>query len=411
MSKMQTLESINFGQAPNDGTGDELRTAFQKTHTNFDRIAEGVEAVEEAAAAAGQLAGEALPAAEKGAADGVAPLNSQAKVPAEYLPDEFIPMVQKGAADGVATLGADGKVTPEQLPNAVDAIPLAEKGQPGGVATLDSEGLVPGTQLAKGLANGVASLGSGGIVPPSQLPPLAHGQCRFVYVSPTECRLMPCNGNGLIINGKQYRIDAAGVPVSNAGLAASAGYYAYAKDDGSGGFGLEFQAFSAAPHSRHTDGVEIKTGDPTRTLVGMAISASTGQFIVNDTNYRIASWFNRKQIRLVEAVTTGTASSSFVGLNGGFACCGWGGETLLDLVVSGSTAGSNTYSILNPMLNGGAATTPRGTLLAAGADQMICYVWKATPAADGIYVFSQQGRSTSGTLVNWAFNQIGEVWL
>lgn len=411
MSKMQTLENINFGQAPNDGTGDELRTAFQKTHTNFGRIAEGVEAVEETAAAAGQLAGEALPAAARGGADGVAPLNSQAKVPAEYLPDDFIPMGQKGVAEGVATLGADGKVTPEQLPNAVDAIPLAEKGQPGGVATLDSEGLVPGTQLAKGLANGVASLGSGGIVPPSQLPPLAHGQCRLVYVSPTECRLMPHNGDGLVINGKQCRIRQGGVPLTNAGMGASQSYYVYARDDGTGLAEVEAQLFASAPHSKHTDGVEIKTGDPTRTLVGMAVMTSAGQFLVNDTNYGIASWFNRKQIRLFESVVTGTASASFVGLNNGFACCAWGGETAVIFNVSGSTAGTNTYSILNPLLNGAAMTSPRGTLLGAGADSMIAYMWMATLVTDGRYVFNQQGRSTSATLVNWNLNQIGEVWL
>ncbi|MNY34752.1 hypothetical protein D3C86_1691170 [compost metagenome] len=63
------------------------------------------------------------------------------------------------------------------------------------------------------------------------------------------------------------------------------------------------------------------------------------------------------------------------------------------------------------MINGAAMTSPRGTGLPASADVMICYVGKATPAEDGLYTFNQQGRSTAGTLVNWAFNQIGEVWL
>ncbi|MEN4919715.1 phage tail protein [Achromobacter spanius] len=153
---MQTLDPINVGQEPNDGTGDPHRAAFQKVNANFGKVVEGIGEVgtaaqeaADAAQAAGQVAADAIPFDAVGAAGGVAPLDAGGKVPGEYLPEqeEFIPMAQKGAAEGVATLGADGKVTPDQLPNAVDAIPLTEKGAAGGVATLDAGGLVPEDQL------------------------------------------------------------------------------------------------------------------------------------------------------------------------------------------------------------------------------------------------------------------------
>ncbi|WP_312538247.1 phage tail protein [Achromobacter mucicolens] len=146
---MQTLDPINVGQAPNDGTGDDHRKAFQKVNANFDKAVEGIAEVGEAAQAASDTAAAAIPATEKGVAGGVASLDAEGKIPAQYLPEDgaFIPLAQKGVAEGVATLGEDGKVTPGQLPNAVDAIPLAEKGQAGGVATLDADGLVPETQL------------------------------------------------------------------------------------------------------------------------------------------------------------------------------------------------------------------------------------------------------------------------
>lgn len=152
---MQTLEIINVGQAPNDGTGEDHRSAFQKVNANFGKVAEGVgevgaaaQSATAAAQAAGQVAAGAIPASEKGEVGGVAPLDGAGKVPAAHLPEqeEFIPMAQKGVAEGVATLGTDGKVNPSQLPNAVDAIPLAQKGQPGGVATLDEAGFVPKSQ-------------------------------------------------------------------------------------------------------------------------------------------------------------------------------------------------------------------------------------------------------------------------
>lgn len=183
---MQTLDTINLGQTPNDGTGDEHRTAFQKVNANFGKVVEGIGEVGDAAQAASQLASEAIPAVEIGVAGGVAPLDDAGKIPAEHLPEQegFIPMAQKGAPEGVATLGVDGKVTPGQLPNAVDAIPLAQKGQPGGVATLDTEGLVPEDQLPdlsfvrqaeKGEPGGVATLDVDGLVPENQLPPVPSG--------------------------------------------------------------------------------------------------------------------------------------------------------------------------------------------------------------------------------------------
>ena len=59
----------------------------------------------------------AIPVNEKGAANGVASLGSDGKVPGAQLPSlDYIPTSQKGAANGVASLGADGKVPSAQLP-------------------------------------------------------------------------------------------------------------------------------------------------------------------------------------------------------------------------------------------------------------------------------------------------------
>ena len=59
----------------------------------------------------------AIPTTEKGAANGVATLGEDSKVPAEQLPSlDYVPNSEKGAASGVATLGTDGKVPTGQLP-------------------------------------------------------------------------------------------------------------------------------------------------------------------------------------------------------------------------------------------------------------------------------------------------------
>lgn len=175
---MQELEQIPIGQQANDGTGDPLRNGMAKVNANFTKVQTGVDAVELTATNAAQTATEAkttadaaIPAAQKGMAGGVAPLDASGKVPAAHLPElvDYIPVDEKGAAGGVAPLdagakvpvanlpagtaggvaplGADGKVPAVNLPAAEDSIPLSQKGQPGGVATLDTGGKVPAGQL------------------------------------------------------------------------------------------------------------------------------------------------------------------------------------------------------------------------------------------------------------------------
>ena len=62
---------------------------------------------------------------EKGAASGVATLDSGSKIPSTQIPDlsaTYIPVAQKGSNNGVASLGSDGKVPASQLPSYVDDV-------------------------------------------------------------------------------------------------------------------------------------------------------------------------------------------------------------------------------------------------------------------------------------------------
>ncbi|QAX95006.1 minor tail protein [Streptomyces phage Sebastisaurus] len=112
-----------------------------------------------------------------------------------------------GAANGVASLGSDGKVPSAQLPASsgggavssvntktgdvvltaadVSAVPTSEKGAANGVATLDASSKIPTAQVpsltstyvavsTRGVANGVATLDASGDVPIAQLPDVAR---------------------------------------------------------------------------------------------------------------------------------------------------------------------------------------------------------------------------------------------
>ncbi len=156
-----------------------------------------------------------------------------------------------------------------------------------------------------------------------------HGQCRFVYVNTTTLRLVPESGNGVVINGRQYRIQPSGVSITNASTAAGTAYYFYAKDDGSGGIALEARAAGSNPHSTHTDGVEILTGNPAYTLVGWASTTGTNTFQYTATDHRVMSWFNRRRrsVREVNSPSL-TASASYVQLTAGVLTACWAGEEI-----------------------------------------------------------------------------------
>jgi hypothetical protein len=72
------IDSINVGSAANDGTGDTLREAFEKVNANNSYL-EGL------ANDAQDTADAAIPATEKGAAEGVATLDADSRVPQVQL--------------------------------------------------------------------------------------------------------------------------------------------------------------------------------------------------------------------------------------------------------------------------------------------------------------------------------------
>lgn len=271
-----------------------------------------------------------------------------------------------------------------------------------GVWTIQAFGTVvnPGSVNAAQLASDYAVLNSA--VQGLQVQPVAHGQCRFVYVSSTECRLMPYNGNGLIINGRQYRIPVAGVALLNTGLAASATYYVFAMDNGAGAITLDVMGTSATTRVRHTDGVEIRTGDPSRTLVGMVTTTATSQFFNTIGSRRVASWFNRKPTILFEGSSpSSTASTSYVQLTSGLSSLIWK-EDIASIDCAGAvwpTGGGNAGAYLIITLNGGAIAGDVGYSLVNGGAQMATAIVAAYQAtSDALYTFGVYGRTNSGAL-------------
>ncbi|PKU23165.1 hypothetical protein [Telmatospirillum siberiense] len=125
---------------------------------------------------------------------------------------------------------------------------------------------------------------------------LQHGQCRLV-LSGSNLLLSPYNGKRLIVGGVMRTVPAAGVSLSPIGLTAGTVYYIYAYMTSGGEMALEASTTSHGTDS--STGVEIKAGDASRTLVGMACPQTGPVFVQSPNAVGVLSWFNRRRLRLV----------------------------------------------------------------------------------------------------------------
>jgi len=119
--------------------------------------------------------------------------------------------------------------------------------------------------------------------------PFPHGQCRLVYVNTTTLRLMPYNGNRLFIGNAVQVVPSAGVSLAATGLTPAIVYYIYAWMNGAA---MTLEASTTGHSTDLATGVEIKTGDPTRTLVGMAYIQNGPVFGDTSSSRLVRSWFN-----------------------------------------------------------------------------------------------------------------------
>lgn len=122
---------------------------------------------------------------------------------------------------------------------------------------------------------------------------LGGGQCKFVYVNATTCRLVPFNGNKIKVNERLYDIPAAGIDFPNSGLVANTIHFAYVGVSGGnliGMWGTGGPGWSSTPGN---EGVMIHaTEGDAWSFVGVAYTNATSEFSDNQTNRLVRSWFN-----------------------------------------------------------------------------------------------------------------------
>jgi hypothetical protein len=158
-----------------------------------------------------------------------------------------------------------------------------------------------------------------------------HGRCRLTKAG-ANLLLAPFNGTTLLINSAIETIPDAGVTLAATGLLANTTYYVYAFM-AAGVMTLE--AVPTGHSAQAATGVRIKTGDATRTLVGMIrIGAVAATFVDSATQRFVVSYFNRRPIggenRLTANRTTASVSPTFAEIHTEIRCevLTWGDEAV-----------------------------------------------------------------------------------
>lgn len=177
---------------------------------------------------------------------------------------------------------------------------------------------------------------------------LNAGQCYFEFVSTTQLRLVPRNGNRIFVNGTWLTIPAAGITVSNSGLSANTVYRAYVWSN-TGTPTLELATTARATDA--TFGHEIKSGDATRTLVGMCRTNASTQFYDDASDVGVLSWFNRRRKvcsrRFPSSGSFSTASNSAVAttLATVINALNWGGSAVVATMIGFATPDASDANV------------------------------------------------------------------
>lgn len=181
--------------------------------------------------------------------------------------------------------------------------------------------LVRDTVIASSNSNSAVSFSSGTKDVTNDVPAAFQGGggfCggRLTYVSTTSISFARYSGFYIFVNGRFEFIPAAGITMSNSGLTAATLYYVYAYMS-SGTLTLEGSTTASATDS--TYGHKIKSGDATRTLVGMVYmdSGSPGTFANTSLKRYTASYYNRLAVsgEGTSVDTASTTSATHVAIN------------------------------------------------------------------------------------------------
>lgn len=119
-----------------------------------------------------------------------------------------------------------------------------------------------------------------------------HGRARLTK-SGGNLLLSPYDGNSIVINDTVEVVPSAGVTLAATGLTIDTDHLIYVFMNGAT---MTLEASTTGHVTNSATGVEIKSGDSTRTLVGMARPITGPVWVDTPAQRFVISWFNRRTI-------------------------------------------------------------------------------------------------------------------
>ncbi|WP_153135180.1 hypothetical protein [Paraburkholderia agricolaris] len=216
-------------------------------------------------------------------------------------------------------------------------------------------------------------------------------QC-YLSQSGTGLVLSRKSGSYVTIQGIARQIPAAGVTLAATSVAANTLYYIYAYMSGKN---MALEASTTARAVDATTGVDVKSGDSTRTLVGMVYTTAANSFAAVATAglftpINCLSFHNRK-LRVTSAINdNGQAQVDTVWLSAIVA--NWADEPIeASAVGSGSTPTSGNTSLVYIAYNGNGLGKPQRYSNINGGYSFPVGFEVAYPLAEGAYAWQLRG--------------------
>lgn len=186
------------------------------------------------------------------------------------------------------------------------------------------------SDIASALTQSLALNGAGQLVVNGAIyqPSQGNGQsCQLVYINTSTIQLNPWGGNNLTINGVPQTIPSSGVQLTQGSTGATF-YYVYAFMNGA----VMTMELSTTGYTIGSGGVQTKSGDSTRTLVGAVYTDTGGAFAQTDGKLWVLSYFNRRRLKSSTVFTADRTTASTTGteisteIRNQFIC--WSGESV-----------------------------------------------------------------------------------
>lgn len=229
-------------------------------------------------------------------------------------------------------------------------------------------------------------------------------QCRLTRPSTAQILLSPFNGNLLTVNALARVIPDAGVALAPTGLTPLTLYYVYAWMNGAA---LALEASVTVPVVQAGTGIKVKTGDASRTLVGMVRPDAGPVFTDDGTVARmVRSYYNRPRVqmrRIMTGTNASTASNVWVECSAAMHCdfLMWSDEAVTAALAGAGAATGGIFSYFAIPFDG--ESPSEWTKTTSPTAQNISLTVSRSGFADGLHwvtpAFSVDAGSTAGILV------------